>query len=149
MASVQSPEAFFGYRLGSDRNLARWDRIVEYFHLLEQSGRVKVIDMGPSTEGNPFLLVYISSEENLWNLDHYRAINNRLADPRGLSEVEAEKLIADGRSVILQSMSLHATEVGGTQMAPELAYEITRRRRESGRTSSSSWFPALTQTVRS
>jgi hypothetical protein len=133
MASVQSPEAFFGYRLGSDRNLARWDRIVEYFHLLEQSGRVKVIDMGPSTEGNPFLLVYISSEENLWNLDHYRAINNRLADPRGLSEVEAEKLIADGRSVILQSMSLHATEVGGTQMAPELAYELITRDNEEAK----------------
>lgn len=114
-----SPEAFFGFRLGSDRNLTRWDRIVEYFHLLEHSGRVKVVDMGLSTEGNPFLLIYISSEENLRDLDHYRGINNRLADPRGLGEVEAEKLIAEGK-VILQSMSLQATEVDGTQMAPEL-----------------------------
>lgn len=75
--------------------------------------------MGLSTEGNPFLLIYISSEENLRDLDHYRGINNRLADPRGLGEVEAEKLIAEGK-VILQSMSLQATEVDGTQMAPEL-----------------------------
>ena len=57
---ITSPEEFFGFRLGSDRKIARWDKIVEYYKLLEQeSSDIKVIDMGPSTMGHPFLLVII------------------------------------------------------------------------------------------
>ena len=32
--------------------------------------------------------------------------------------------MAGGKAIICQSMSLHANEVGGTQMAPELAYDL-------------------------
>ncbi|MDH5791849.1 MAG: M14 family metallopeptidase, partial [Candidatus Bathyarchaeota archaeon] len=125
MTDVISPEDFFGFRLGSDRKIARWDRIVEYFNKLqEQSDRIKVVDMGPSTEGNPFLLVIISSAKNLENLEKIREVNNRLADPGSLSDEDAEKLIRRGKAVICQSMSLHATEIGGTQMAPELAHDL-------------------------
>ena len=67
---VTSPEEFFGFKLGSDRKMARWDRIVDYFELLEkESGKIKVIDMGPSTMGHPFLVVIISSEGNMSNLE--------------------------------------------------------------------------------
>jgi hypothetical protein len=63
---VTSPEEFFGFQLGSDRKIARWEKIVHYFEVLErESNKIKVIDMGPSTMGHPFLLVIISSEENL------------------------------------------------------------------------------------
>ncbi|MBI1926372.1 hypothetical protein HYR99_19285, partial [Candidatus Poribacteria bacterium] len=52
---VTSPQAFFGFQLGSDRKMARWDKIVEYLRLLEkESDRLRVVEMGPSTEGNPF-----------------------------------------------------------------------------------------------
>ncbi|MEM3056895.1 MAG: M14 family zinc carboxypeptidase, partial [Candidatus Bathyarchaeia archaeon] len=134
LGKVTPPEEFFGFRLGSDGKIARWDRIVEYFRLLErQSEEIKVIDMGPSTEGNPFLLVIISSANNLMNLERLRQINLRLSDPRGVSEEEAERLIKEGRAVICQSMSLHATEIGGTQMAPELAYDLLTRDDEETR----------------
>ena len=70
---VTSTEEFFGFQLGSDRKIARWDKIVDYFNKLqEQSDKIKVIDMGPSTEGNPFLQVIISSAENLANLEKFR-----------------------------------------------------------------------------
>lgn len=122
---ITSPEEFFGFRMGSDRKIARWDKIVEYFQQLEtESDRVKVVDMGKSTEGNPFLLVIISSAANLKNLEKLREINGKLADPRGLAEEEARRLVGRGRAVVCQSMSLHATEIGGTQMSPELAYEL-------------------------
>ena len=124
-----SPEAFFGYRLGADGRIARWDRIVSYFELLERQseGRLRVLDMGPTTMGNPFLLVIVSSRNNLAHLDELRAVNVRLADPRGLGPVEIDRLVARGRVVICQSMSLHATEIGGTQMAPELACDLLSR----------------------
>jgi hypothetical protein len=128
LTKVTSPEEFFGYQLGSDRKIARWDKIVEYLYKLqEQSDKIKVIDMGPSTEGNPFLLCIISSPENLENLEELRRINNQLADPRDISEETVKELIGNGKAVICQSMSLHATEIGGTQMAPELTYDLLAR----------------------
>ncbi len=126
---ITSPEEFFGFQLGADRKMARWDRIVEYYKLLEQQsgGRMKLIDMGPSTEGNPFLLAIVSSTENIKNLDRLQQISRQLANPRGLTEAQAEALIAEGKVVICQTMSMHATEIGGSQMAPELTYDLLSR----------------------
>jgi hypothetical protein len=124
-SKITSPEKFFGFRLGSDRKMARWDRIVEYFYLLEkESDCIKVVEMGKSTEGNPFMAVFISSADNLANLEHYRQVNAKIADPRGIPEHEIKELIKEGKAVVCQTMSLHATEIGGTQMAPELAYDL-------------------------
>ena len=128
---VTSPDEFFGFQLGSDRKIARWDKIVDYYNLLEsESGKIKVVNMGPSTMGHPFLLVIISSEGNLSNLDRLQAVNAKLSDPRGVAETEIKALIKEGKAVICQSMSLHATEIGGTQMAPELAYDLLSREDE-------------------
>ncbi len=128
---VTSPEEFFGFRLGSDRKIARWDKIVEYYKLLEQeSSDIKVINMGPSTMGHPFLLVIISSEENLNNLDKLQIVNAKLSDPRGIEKKEIRELVKHGKAVMCQSMSLHATEIGGTQMAPELTYDLLSREDE-------------------
>jgi hypothetical protein len=128
---VTSPEEFFGFQLGSDRNIARWDKIVDYYNLLEnESDNLKVINMGPSTEGNPFLVIIISSAENLANLGRLQEVNAKISDSRGIHESEIKKLIQEGRAVICQSMSLHATEIGGTQMAPELTYDLITREDE-------------------
>lgn len=125
---ITSPEAYFGYQLGSDRKIAHWDEIVAYFSLLEQqSQKIKVINMGPTTLGQPFLLVIISSPENLVNLEKIKAINKKISDPRQIPEEEIRQLVREGKAIICQSMSLHATEIGGTQMAPELAYDLISR----------------------
>jgi hypothetical protein len=128
-SQITAPEKFFGFQLGSDRKMARWDKIVEYCHLLEKEGRgkVRVVDMGPTTMGNPFLLVIISSPNNLAKLDRLREVNARISDPRGLAEQEVKKLIGEGKAIVCQSMSLHATEIGGSQVAPELAYDLVAR----------------------
>jgi hypothetical protein len=123
--TVTSPEQFFGFRLGDDRKIARWDRIIEYYELLAaESDRIKVMDLGPSTEGNRFLLVIISSPDNLARLEELRQISLKLSDPRGLDEAAARTLAQSGKAIVCQTMSLHANEIGGTQMAPELAYEM-------------------------
>jgi hypothetical protein len=129
---VTSPEKFFGYQLGSDKKIARWDKLIEYYRLLEKEGggKLKVIDMGPTTMNNPFLLVIISSPNNMAKLERLREVNARLSDPRGLAEQEIRSLISEGRAVVCQSMSLHATEIGGTQMAPELSYDLLARKDE-------------------
>ena len=132
---ITSPEAFFGFQLGSDRKIARWDQIVDYFRLLEgQSDKIQVIDMGASTEGHPFLFAIISSPENLANLAHLREVNAQIKDPRGILEEVINSLVGEGKAIILQSMGLHATEIGSTQMVSELAYDqITRTDEEATR----------------
>jgi len=128
LAQVTAPETFFGHQMGADRKLARWDQMVEYYKTLEkQTDRLEVVDMGPSTMGHPFLVLFISSGANLARLDEYRQMNAKLSDPRGVPESEIKKIVVAGRAVIVQSMSLHATEVGGSQMAPELAYDLVSR----------------------
>src|SRR5690242_3671183 len=119
---ITPPEKFFGFALGADKKIARWDKIVEYYNLLEKQsgGRMKVVNMGPTSENNPFLEVFITAAANMAKLDRYREVNGRLSDPRGLTEAQARALAAEGKAVIVQSMSMHATEIGGTQMAPEL-----------------------------
>jgi hypothetical protein len=125
---ITSPQEFFGFKLGSDRKIARWDKIVDYFKALEkQTTKLKVINMGPSTMGNPFLLVIISSPENLANLERLQEVNAKISDPRGIQEAEIKKLVTEGKAVMCQSMSLHATEIGGTQMTPELTYDLVSR----------------------
>jgi hypothetical protein len=131
-AQITSPEKFFGFQLGADRKMARWDKIVEYFSVLEKEGggRMKVVNMGPTTMGNPFLLVVITAPANLAKLEHLREVNTKISDPRGLAEADIKKLIGEGKAVICQSMSLHASEIGGTQMAPELAFDLLSRKDE-------------------
>jgi hypothetical protein len=126
--SVTSPEAFFGHRMGEDRRLARWDRLVEYYLQLDrESDRLRVVEMGPTTMGHPFLALFISSPANLARLDELRRINARLSDPRGATEAELERLVAEGRVVLVQSMGLHSSEVASAQMAAELTYDLLTR----------------------
>src|SRR5262245_36395941 len=127
---VTPPEKFFGFQLGADKKMARWDKIVEYYGVLEKqsAGRLKVVNMGPTSEGNPFLQVFLTSAASMAKRDRYREINLQLSDPRGLTEAQARALINEGKAIVVQSMSMHATEIGGTQMAPELAYDLLSRR---------------------
>lgn len=122
---VERPESFFGFRLGDDYKMARWDRITEYFYLLsQQSEHIRVVNLGPTTENNPFLLAIITSAGNLARLEELREINGRIADPRGLSDAAIDRLVQEGKVVVCQSMSLHASEIAATQMAPQLAYDL-------------------------
>ena len=123
MNDITTPEEFLGFPAGADRKLAGWPEIVGYMKLLDkQSERVAVREIGRSTEDNPFLLCYISAPDNLSRLDEYRAIQQTLADPRGLDDADADSAISQARAIVAITCSIHATEVGGTQMAPELAH---------------------------
>src|SRR5215467_7847334 len=96
---VTPPEKFFGFQLGTDKKMARWDKIVEYFGVLEKQsgGRLKVVNMGPTSEGNPFLQVFITSPANMAKLERYRTINLQISDPRGLTEAQVRALANEGK----------------------------------------------------
>lgn len=126
--AIPSPEQFFGHRMGADRQLAGWDRLLEYYRTLDKvSDRLTLVELGPSSEGRPYVALFISSPENLARLEELRAINAKLADPRGLDAAEVERLVREGKAVVIQTFGLHSTEVAATQTAAELTYDsITR-----------------------
>lgn len=127
-AVIPSPEEFFGHVMGADRQLVRWDRLVEYYELLDAaSDRIDVRNVGPSTQGRPFLVVFVSSPENLADLDRIQALNATLQDPRGASAARIETAIAEGKAVVVQSYGLHSTEVAGSQTPPEVLWEMATR----------------------
>lgn len=132
-AAIPSPEAFFGHKMGADRKLANWDKLHEYYQTLgKASNKLKVIEVGKSSEGRPYLAIFISSPANLAKLEPIRQINAKLADPRGVSEAESRRLVADGKAVIVQTFALHSSEVAASQTAAEFVYDSITRTDEDG-----------------
>ena len=127
-APIPTPEDFFGHQMGADRQLAHWDKLVEYYDLIgASSDRVQVVHMGPSTLGEPFLSIFISSPENLARLDELKRMNAVLQDPRGHARADVDDAIANGKVVFVQSYALHSTEVAASQSAAEIVYLFATR----------------------
>jgi hypothetical protein len=83
-STIPSPEQFFGFQMGADRKLADWNKLHEYYQLLaKSSNKLRLLELGKTSEGRPYIALFISSPANLAKLDHYKRINARLADPRG------------------------------------------------------------------
>src|SRR5579885_1678576 len=124
-AAVPTPESHFGHKIGIDNELLDWSKVVSYFQALPKSSdRIKYLDLGKTVEGRPQIAAIISSAANIKNLEHYRDIQHRLADPRKTPPAEAAKLFAEGKTIVMITCSIHATEVASTHTAVEFAYRL-------------------------
>jgi hypothetical protein len=125
-ATLQSPDQFIGFRLGADNKLVRWDSIVAYMKLAAaNSDRVRYRELGPSSSGNPFIAIEIGSAETIRNLDRYKELQRKLYFQGGApSQRERDEIFRQGKAVVLITCSVHATEIGATQMAMELVYRL-------------------------
>ncbi len=122
---VPSPDAFLHHIIGAPDVLDYTKDINAYMRLLaSKSPRVKVFSIGTSEEGREMLAVVVSDEQNLARLERYKEITRRLADPRGLSDAEAQKLIAEGKPIYWADGSIHSPETGAPEMLMELAYRL-------------------------
>ena len=125
IAAVPNPAAHFGHPIGVDNELLDWDKVVTYFQALEKSSdRIRFKELGKSADGRPQIAVTISSAANIKNLDHYLDIQRRLSDPRRTTPAEAARLMNEGRTIVMITCSIHATEVASTHTAVEFAYRL-------------------------
>jgi hypothetical protein len=124
-AAIATPSAFLKMPVGADRTLADYRQIASYFrHLDAESDRMEIEVLGKTTLGEDMIMAVISSEANLDKKDRLKAIARRLAEPRGLSDDEATALVRDGRTIVLVTCNIHATEIGSSQMAMEWAHGL-------------------------
>ena len=124
--SVPTPLEHFGHEIGEDRQLADWNALTSYFErLASASRRVAVDTLGLTTVGHPFVMLTITSPENHARIDELHAVQMKLADPRTVSAPpELERLLDQGKTVVLITQGIHATEVGASQMSAILAHEL-------------------------
>ena len=122
---IPSPEQFFGFAMGAERQLAHWDQIVDYFDLVaERSDRVAVRELGKSTLGHPYILAAISTPDTIAALPRYQAMQRQLADPRRTSQAVADEIARTGKAVLLIGANVHATEIGTNQMMNDLVHQL-------------------------
>jgi zinc carboxypeptidase len=125
LAQAPTPSQFLKLNVGADRVLADYRQIVSYLRALDAaSPRLQIESLGKTTLGEDMVMAVISSEANMKNLPRIREIATRLADPRGLSDDEANKLIGEGKAIVLVTCNIHSTEIASSQMAMEWAHDL-------------------------
>ena len=123
--ALPTPESVLGFRPGEDRRLADWDEVLAYLERLDDaSNRLSLEVVGRTTQGRPFVLATVTSEANHARLEQIRQTSLRLADPRGLTKEEAEKLVARGKTIVAMAFSIHSNEVGGTLASLRLLHHL-------------------------
>ena len=123
-AAVPTTKEHFGFTPGDDYKLADWKQISGYFQkLAASSDRIRLVEFGKSSLGKPMYVAFISSPQNLRDLDRRREDNRQLALGRPSRE-RAEQLAAEGKAIVWIDSGLHASEVAPAQHAPELAHHM-------------------------
>ena len=126
---IPTPEAFFGFPMGADRQLAHWDQMVQYFRLVDaRSDRVVVSELGKTTLRHPYLLAVISTPDTIDALPRYQAMQKELADPRRTPPERAEEIARTGKAVVLIGANVHATEIATSQVMNDLVYQLAVER---------------------
>ena len=123
--NVTPPADFFGFKPGTDRKLFTYEKLVSYLQQLDaESDRIKMEKIGESPMGKPMYIAFISSPENIRNLEALREINRELALNPALDQEALEGMVDRGRVFVLATLSMHASEVAPAQAAALVAHEF-------------------------
>ncbi len=124
-SAVPTPEKVLGYIAGAAEKLTYAKDVHRYMREVEKaSPRVKVLSIGQSEEGREMIVVLVSDEANLAKLDRYKEISAKLADPRGLKDEDAQRLIQEGLPFYWATGAIHSPETGSPEMLMELVYRL-------------------------
>lgn len=123
-AGVPRPEELLGYNIGElNTPFAQQERVLLAVADAAKD-RVAVETIGLTNERRTMRLFIVSSPENISRLESIRADLDRLADPRGLSQGDAEALIARTPAVVWINESVHGNEAPGFENAMQTLYQL-------------------------
>ena len=125
VSGIPTPKDVLGYYIGAPAKLTYYADILKYYRALAKaSPRVKVETIGKSDEGRELVVIWVSSDDNIKNLAKNRTNLAKLADPRGLTDVQVRELIKTTKPHYHLMGGLHSGETGPSEMLMELAYRL-------------------------
>ena len=121
--SVPKPMEFLGFNLGErvatpaqiSSAILKWSTA---------SDRLKVIEYAKTHEGRPLYSVFISSPNNINDLDTIKDNIERLSDARGINDRQAQIIIENIPAVAWMAYSIHGNETSGADAALGLIYHL-------------------------
>ena len=121
---VPRPQSILRYDVGEfHTNYALMERVVEKIAQAAPD-RVRVFDIGETSEHRMMHLVAISSPENIARLSEIKANIARLADPRGTSAEEARRIAATTPLVVWLGYTIHGNESASFETMMQVVYHL-------------------------
>ncbi|MAJ32396.1 MAG: zinc carboxypeptidase [Flavobacteriaceae bacterium] len=118
-SQIESPESFLGYSIGEFHT--RHDLIVYYLKNLDrQSKRAKLIEYGRTHEGRKLVVLAISSEKNLENLEEIHQAHMKRIKPE--HQITSDDL--DVPLIVNLGYNVHGNEPSSSEAALLTAYTL-------------------------
>ncbi|HET8735434.1 MAG TPA: M14 family metallopeptidase [Pricia sp.] len=117
---LKSPSEFLGYELGTQ--FTRHHQVVDYYRYLAEaaSDRVQLEEYGQTYERRPLLLAYISSSENMADLENIRKAHIATTEGKGNPT----------KAIVWLSYNVHGNESVSTEASMLTVYDLLTRKRE-------------------
>jgi uncharacterized membrane protein len=117
---LKSPSEFLGYPLGTQ--FTRHHEVVDYFQYVAATlpDVVKLKEYGKTNERRPLMLAYISSAENLGNLESIRQEHLKNTGGEG----------NPSRAIVWLSYNVHGNESVSTEASMQTLYDLLVRKKE-------------------
>lgn len=121
-AAVPTPEKLLGFPAG--QRTATPAQIAAAVEAWSASPRTKLFEYARSWENRPLYYLAISSPANIARLEEIRGGMEKLADPRGLSVADGDRLVKELPAVAWLAYSIHGNETSGADAALALIYHL-------------------------
>lgn len=116
-AQLQTPEQFLGYKIGT--HFTPHYRIVEYVKSVAAASPsiMKLQQYGATNEGRPLFAAFISSEQNITNLEAIRTANLALTENKTTTAMQP--------AIVWLSYNVHGNETSSSEAAMLTLYALT------------------------
>ncbi|TVZ55355.1 zinc carboxypeptidase [Lutibacter sp. Hel_I_33_5] len=115
--NIKSPKEYLGYKLGE--RFTRHHKVVDYFkYVSKQLSNVTLEKYGETNEHRPLYVSYISSQENIDNIDKIRLAN--------LTQVgiKSAGVAINNKAIVWLSYNVHGNEASSSEASMQTLYEL-------------------------
>jgi hypothetical protein len=121
--TITKPDTILGFEVGTrvasplqiTNSLMKW---------ADESNRLQIVEYARSHEDRPLFAVYISTPENLANLESIESNILLLSDSRKINDRQAKEIIDSLPAVAWMSYSIHGNETSGADAALASIYHL-------------------------
>ncbi len=117
--NIKSPSEFLGYELGTE--FSRHHEVVAYYEYLAATvpNQVQLVTYGKTNERRPLILAYVSTPENIKNLESIRTehLKNTVGEGN------------PSKAIVWLSYNVHGNESVSTEASMQTIYELLTKRK--------------------